>query len=218
MSAPSSPGQANRHTTVYLVRHGETVFHLENRYAGRTEVELTEEGHAQAEALARWARTAGLAALYASTQGRARATAAPVAAATGLEVRTDARLVELDFGGGEGLTAAEMRARMPHARAAFETDPFANPLPGGEDPAAATARARAALADITAAHPGRRVLAVSHSTLLRLVLCDLLGIDPARYRTTFPVVGNATGAVLAHHPGKDTWSLLAFNPTLGTTP
>lgn len=215
MSKPAAAGRTDRRTTVYLVRHGETTFHRENRYAGRTEVELTEEGHAQAGALARWARTAGLAALYASTQGRARATAAPVAAATGLEVRTDARLVELDFGAGEGLTAAEMRARMPQARAAFEADPYANPLPGGEDPAAATARARAALADITTIHAGERILVVSHSTLLRLALCDLLGIPPVRYRTTFPVIGNATGAVLTHHPSKHPWSLLAFNPPMG---
>jgi probable phosphoglycerate mutase len=200
-------------TLVYLVRHGETPWHAENRYCGRTDLPLTERGRRQAEELASWAATAGLAAVYSSTLRRARDTAAPAAAAAGVPHQVDERLVELDFGLAEGLTSAEMRERWPEQRAAFERDPVANPLPGGEDPKAAIARGCEALDEIVAAHPRGTVLVVCHSTLLRLVTCELVGLDPSRYRELFPRVANTSGAVLRHDEG---WELVEFNPSLHT--
>ena len=97
-------------TDLILVRHGETIWHHDNRYTGRSDVPLTERGHRQAEAFARWAATSPPHALWVSPLSRARDTAAPIAKATGLSMRIDERLVELDFGRGEGLTGAEMDA------------------------------------------------------------------------------------------------------------
>ena len=42
-------------TTLLLARHGQTVWHAENRYAGVSDIGLTDTGRAQAEALGRWA-------------------------------------------------------------------------------------------------------------------------------------------------------------------
>jgi probable phosphoglycerate mutase len=164
-SVPSSPHPP---ATIFLVRHGETPQHGENRYVGRTDAPLSDRGHAQAMELGEWAATARLSAIVTSPLRRARETAQPAAYKTGLDATVDDRLVELDFGAGDGLTAAEMRARFPAERAAFEEDPYAHPLPGGEAPAAARARGRAALDDLTAA--GGRVLVVAHGTLLRIVV------------------------------------------------
>lgn len=199
--------------TVVFVRHGETPQHAENRYVGRTDAPLTEEGRRQAEELAGWSATAGLNAIWASPLSRARETAEPSARVTGLELRTDERLVELDFGDAEGLTGAEMRKAFPEARAAFERDPFRHPLPGGEPPTQAIARARAALENIADAVAGGTALVVAHGTLLRLLLCDLLGVDPGRYRDAFPEVHNASGAVLRFTPERG-WGLIAWNPRL----
>ncbi len=104
-------------TSIFLVRHGETVWHANNRYAGRTDVALTPRGRDQAEQLAAWATGAALDGLWCSSLSRARDTAAPVAAATGLELQVDARLCELDFGRAEGLTAADMARAFPEALA-----------------------------------------------------------------------------------------------------
>ncbi|MGH3648288.1 MAG: histidine phosphatase family protein [Micromonosporaceae bacterium] len=200
-------------TVVYLVRHGETAWHAENRYCGRTDLPLTERGRQQAEVLAGWAATAGVDAVFSSTLSRARDTAALAAKAAGVPHTADERLVELDFGLAEGLTSAEMKQRWPAQRAAFERDPVANPLPGGEEPRAAVARGSAALGDIVGRHRHGLVLVVCHSTFLRLLTCQLTGTDPARYRTEYPKVANTSGAVLRR---DDTggWRLLAFNPTL----
>ena len=199
-------------THLYLVRHGETPWHAENRYCGRTDLPLTENGRRQAAALAEWAREAGLAAVNSSPLIRARETAALAAQAAGVPHTVDERLVELDFGKVEGLTSAEMAQRWPEERAAFERDPVAYPLPGGEDPRRAIARGSAAVGEIAAAYPESVVLVVCHSTLLRLLTCHLTGIDPSRYRAEFPSVANTSGAVL--HRDGGAWRLLGFNPAL----
>lgn len=177
-------------TDVVLVRHGETVWHAENRYAGRSDVALTGRGHKQAQSLARWTATAGLDALWCSELQRARETAAPCAEASGLVPRVDSRLNEVDFGRGEGLTFYELRQRFPLELDAFSDDPVEHPLPGAEDPRAATARALACLEEIAKEVPHGRVLVVAHNSLIRLTLCHLLRIPLSEYRERFPFIRN----------------------------
>jgi broad specificity phosphatase PhoE len=178
-------------TTLFLVRHGQTAWHRANRYAGRADLELDATGRTQAAVLAGWAATAALTAVVSSPLRRAVQTARPAAAAAGLSLECDDRLRELDFGRAEGLRLADLRKSDPEAVRRFEADPAAHPLPGGEDPVAAAARGRDCLLDITAAHLGGRVLVVAHNTLLRLALCELLGIALRDYRRRFGQVLNA---------------------------
>lgn len=196
-------------THVILVRHGETVWHDGNRYAGRTDVALTPRGRLQAAELAAWAAGQRIDAVFSSPLSRARLTAAPAGEALGLTPRVDERLSEVDFGRGEGLTRAEMRDRFPGELDAFLDDPVAHHLPDGEDPREAAARASACLADIAAAFPDGRVLVVAHSTLLRLTLCDQLGIPLSEYRRVFPHMDNGTLTELGLRDGQS--SLLRFN-------
>ncbi|MFB4277160.1 histidine phosphatase family protein [Nonomuraea sp. MTCD27] len=203
-------------TDLVLVRHGETVWHAENRYAGISDIELTPRGHDQAAQLAGWAEQAGLDAVWASTLNRARITAETAATKAGLPVRTDARLRELDFGQGDGLTSAEMKARFPEARAAFEADPAAHPLPGGEDPYAAAARFVAALRDVSAAHPDARVLVVAHTTAIRLALCRLIGVPLGEYRRLFPRLDNcALTELRLTGPDAGQVAMLQYNSPIG---
>lgn len=89
------------------------------------------------------------------------------------------------------MTNAEMAVAFPGQRAAFLQDPAANFLPGGEDPDHAANRGVQALHSIAAASgKDGRALVVAHSTLLRLVLCRLLEIPLARYRSVFPSLDN----------------------------
>ncbi|MGH3412435.1 MAG: histidine phosphatase family protein [Marmoricola sp.] len=178
-------------TDFVLTRHGETPWHEENRYAGRTDVPLTEHGHQQAELLARWAVHADISACVSSPLKRARATMAPAARATGLDARSDDRLVELDFGEGEGLTSGEMSRTFRDRHALFQHDPISHHLPGGEDPRTAVHRATSCLSELAGELPQGRVLVVWHSTVMRLVLCHLLGIPLSEYRRVFPFVRNS---------------------------
>jgi probable phosphoglycerate mutase len=210
-------------TNLVLVRHGETVWHAENRYAGVSDIELTPRGHEQAARLAAWAATAGLSGVWASTLSRSRITAAASAGAAGVRLAVDVRLREVDFGKGEGLTSAEMHELFPEARAAFEADPGANPLPGGEDPALAADRFVAALRDIAAtrstsagtasAGSGGRVLVVAHTTAIRIALCRLIGVPLGEYRRLFPRLDNC--AITELRLRGDRAAILQYNSPIG---
>ncbi|MCW6010191.1 histidine phosphatase family protein [Micromonospora sp. CPCC 205371] len=198
-------------TAVVLVRHGRTVWHHPNRYAGRSDVPLDAHGEAQAEALARWAAGEKFTSLASSPLRRAVATLAPVAAVTGLAPTVEPRLRELDFGVAEGRTLDQVRADDPEAVAWFEADPAEYHFPDGEPPAEAVDRARAALADLVAADPGGKVLVVAHNTLIRLVTCAVLGVPLGEYRRRLPVYDSVAATTLRYHRPGGPAALLAYN-------
>ncbi len=180
-------------TRLLLVRHGETEWHAENRYAGVTDVALTPRGVAQAAGLGAWATHSGVDAVACSPLSRARLTASPAAVGLGLAVEVQEGLREVDFGWGEGRTIEEMAEEDPEAVRRFREDAESGAFPGSEPVARAAARATASLRDLAHRHPGGRVLVVAHNTLLRIALCELLGLPLGRYRRLFPRLDN--GAV-----------------------
>jgi probable phosphoglycerate mutase len=196
-------------TTLLLARHGQTVWHAENRYAGISDVALTDTGRAQAEALGHWAATHPVDAIWTSPLSRAVLTAAPACQALGLTPHTEPALRECDFGVMEGRTLAEFEAEDPGAAEAFRADPVAHAFPESEDPRTAAERGTAALHRIAAAHSGERVLVVAHNTLLRLVLCQLLSIPLGEYRRVFPRLRNAAVSEIRLAQGES--ALLSFN-------
>ena len=196
-------------TALVLVRHGQTEWHEDNRYAGVSDVALTAAGIEQAGQLAAWSRSAGLAAIWCSTLTRAQLTAQACAEATGVPLVVDERLRELDFGLAEGMTVGDMEVRFPQALRAFRADPVLDHLPGGEDPVAAAERFAGCLADACRAHPDGRVLVVAHTTVIRLALCSLIGVPLREYRRLFPAVHNCALTELLHVDGRT--AVLEFN-------
>ncbi|MGN1097614.1 MAG: histidine phosphatase family protein [Clostridia bacterium] len=89
---------------IYFTRHGETVWNVENKICGSTDIELTENGRRQAAALGEEIRAEGMyidEILY-SPLIRAAETARLIAEATGIPAREEARLTEQNFGRYEG--------------------------------------------------------------------------------------------------------------------
>lgn len=187
-------------TRLILARHGQSVWHRENRYAGVSDIDLTEQGHRQAAALADWCAAHPPAAVYCSPVRRARETAAPVGARLGLPVRMMDGLAEVDYGMAEGRTLAEVAADAPDVAAGFRADPVAHPFPGAEPPADAAARGAAALREIAARGADGPVLVVAHNTLFRLALCALTGIPLAGYRAVLPRLDNGARTEISLGP------------------
>lgn len=169
-------------TVTLLLRHGQTPMSVEKRYAGRTDVPLTETGLAQAAAAAKRLASAGIDAIVASPLQRTVQTAEAVAAVTGIPVTTDEGFRETDFGDWDGLTFAEVRERWPAEMTAWLADPQIAP-PGGESFAEVSERVTATLARVLADRAGQRVLIVSHVTPIKtLVAAALLAPPPALFR------------------------------------
>ncbi|WJL96989.1 histidine phosphatase family protein [Microbacterium sp. ET2] len=177
--------------TLHLLRHGETVWHAENRYAGVTDVQLTDRGRAQAQALSPWARDAAIDVVATSDLTRATLTAQVVATAAGVPLVVDSRLREVDFGRAEGLTRDEMRREFPHDLEAFLAKPASTPLPQGEMGSLAVNRGWASVADaVRGVGDGATIAVVAHTTLIRLMLCAAMGIPLDDYRRRFPRLEN----------------------------
>ncbi|MDX2053314.1 MAG: histidine phosphatase family protein [Polyangiaceae bacterium] len=169
-------------TRVLLIRHGATVLTAEDRFAGATDVELSEEGREQARSLG--ARLAGekLAAIYTSPLRRTRDTAGFLAAPHGLQARERDGLREINHGRWEELTRREVEARFLEEYQSWEQDPFTYAPEGGESGAQVMSRALPVIREVVLNHTGQTVAVVSHKATIRLVLCALLGIDARGYR------------------------------------
>ena len=178
---PWTPAQGEP-TVTLLLRHGQTPMSVQKRYAGLSDVPLTEVGVQQAAAAGKRLASAGLAAIVTSPLARAVRTAEEVAAATGAPVQADDGFRETDFGAWDGLTFAEVRERWPAELTAWLADPAVAP-PGGESFAAVSTRVEGALRRVLAGYQGQTVLIVSHVTPIKtLVAAALLAPPPALYR------------------------------------
>lgn len=151
-----------------LVRHGETEWSKAGRFAGLTDLALTDAGQAGARALGRRLPHGPFDRVISSPLQRARHTAELLGQGP---VETDARLVERDYGDYEGLTTAEIRARVPHWHV------WTDPVPNGEPLAAMAQRVDSFLHELLQS-PQRRLLVVAHAHLIRLAAARWLGLEP----------------------------------------
>jgi probable phosphoglycerate mutase len=156
-------------TTFLVVRHGETLWNNDGRIQGHLDSRLTPTGRAQAQALAGRLASEALHALYSSDLGRARETAAPIAAATGLAPVYDASLRERTYGIFESLTWTEIEARHPAEYARLATRDPAYVVPEGESAIAFRERLLAAFAALAERHPGERLAVVTHGGALGML-------------------------------------------------
>lgn len=169
-------------TRLLLVRHGATQLSAEDRFAGATGVDLSDEGRRQARCLSERLAQASIAAVFASPMSRTVETASILSKPHGLDpVRCDG-LREIHHGRWEGLTRREVEKRYPEEYASWEADPFTFAPEGGESGVAVLARALPVIREIVVKHTGQNVLVVSHKATIRLLLSSLLGFDARGYR------------------------------------
>jgi probable phosphoglycerate mutase len=167
---PSTPlmGWATGHgdpTTVVLVRHGITPHTVDRRFSGLggDDPGLTDEGWAQARrAAAALAADGDFAALISSPLRRTRETASAIADDLDLDVELDDGFREAAFGEWDGYTVDEVRERWPAEFEAWINAFFDAAPPGGEALAAVRERVERSLRAVIAAHPGEKVVVVSH--------------------------------------------------------
>jgi broad specificity phosphatase PhoE len=169
-------------TRIFLVRHGATILSAEDRFAGATDVPLSDEGRLQASRLAARLSDEPIAAVYASPMGRTIETAGILAAPHELKVELRDGLREISHGHWEQMTREEVDEKFPQEALEWEKDPYTFAPSGGESGLAVTARALPTLIELVRAHRNETLVVVSHKATIRLLLSSLLGFDPRRYR------------------------------------
>ena len=168
---------------LFLVRHGETAWSRERRFAGSRDVPLAPEGRRQCEAVARTLASETVAGIYASPLERARASAEVIASPHRLEVTIDPAFREMAFGEWEGLTRGEVATRFPADYERWRTAPQLLRVAGGETVGEVAGRVRAGVSALQTAHAGETVVLVSHAVVIRLIVHDALGLGHERLWT-----------------------------------
>ena len=162
---------------------------------GPADPALTSLGERQAARLVDALGT-DVAALYCSPMTRARATAAPLAAALGAVPEIVEDLREYDADSAEYVPVHEMARLDPPAWRRM----LDGLLPAHVDVPAFTARVDGALERIVAAHPGREtVVVVAHAVVVNASLAHLLGLDRP---LAFPLDYTGLTRVLAGRDGR----------------
>jgi probable phosphoglycerate mutase len=163
-------------STVVLLRHGRSTANVAGVLAGRTPgVSLDEVGRAQADAVA--ARLSGITldALISSPMDRCQQTVAPLAAATGLAVRIEPALAEVDYGDWTGRALKDLAGE--DLWRTVQAHPSAAVFPGGEGLAAVGVRAVRAIRGLSSElGPNAVILVCSHGDVIKAILADALGL------------------------------------------
>jgi alpha-ribazole phosphatase len=164
-----------------LIRHCEPDEHARGRCYGTLDIGLSAAGKRQAAALVQRLDGVAVDSVWTSPRVRARETAAPLAAARGLDLHEEGDLRELDFGELEGRTFDEIAAAEPELYHTWMTTPTRVRFPGGESYADLKARVGDAL-DRIAAYDESAVV-VTHGGVVRTALAACLSIpDEAIFR------------------------------------
>ncbi len=101
-------------TIIYLTRHGQTLWNIENRLQGRGNSKLTEEGKGRAEMLSKRMKNIHIDTIYSSPLERAFITANIIKGDRDIEIITDDGLMEMCFGDYEGKKTEEIIRENPN--------------------------------------------------------------------------------------------------------
>ena len=172
----SVDSNSSSQTTIYLVRHGESVANTQNRFG--LDTPLTELGATQASTLATTLADVDFDAVYSSNLLRARQTAEILASARNLHVLIKPGLKERNWGKLSGLREPDIFAGYGEIFANVKTMPVSVRLgfkivPDIETENELIVRYTAALSDIARYHPGQTILVVSHQTAMRFFLMHI---------------------------------------------
>ena len=153
-------------TLIIAIRHGETTWNVDTRIQGRLDIPLNATGRSQATRMARALQDEPITAVYASDLARAWETAHYLGRARGLPVVPEAGLRERGFGDFEGLTFAEIEARLPDQSQRWRRrDPEFAPA-GGESLTVLNQRVVEAAERLAARHPGELIALVGHGGVM----------------------------------------------------
>ncbi len=174
--------------TILLTRHGHTDKSEPEQYLGqRIDARLTDRGRTDARRLAERLADVPIDRVLSSSAMRAADTARILAG--GRPVELDERLIELDYGAWEGLTAEEIDARFPGERERYDADPSSHEVGGAESGREVAERLLPVVDELVdwglRDEADSTCLVVAHSSVNRVLLAMCLGVPLAHYRRRF---------------------------------
>jgi broad specificity phosphatase PhoE len=169
-------------TTIWLARHGETHWTVEDRFNGWSDTGLTDKGREQAVKLGEWLENEPITAVYCSSLSRCIRTAQLAGIPQHIEPVKRSELKELDYGVWDGMLRSNISIEYPEVWKAWVDNPAKVAPPEGETGYDVVRRVRPFVEQIVDRHSGETILLVAHKAVNRLILCDFLGAPLRNYR------------------------------------
>jgi phosphoserine phosphatase len=169
-------------TKILLTRHGHIEGIKPERFRGREPLALTALGRKQAAAVAQ--RIAGAwqpSHIHTSPMGRCIETATTIAKACGVAAKTCDDLNDIDYGAWQFKTYDDAEKQDAALFLAWFATPHLVRFPNGESLQDLAARVANALRMVLARHPDETIVLVSHDSVNRALLIELLDLPLSGY-------------------------------------
>ncbi len=183
---------------VVVVRHGQTEWSRGGRHTGRSDLPLLPAGEDDARRLRPVLAGRRITHAFVSPLARARRTAELAGLFDGgIDTALEPDLVEVDYGGYEGLTTPQIREQLggPWSLWADGTVPGETP---GETLTEVAARVDRVLARVRPLLPDGDVALVAHGHVLRILTARWLGLGPEA-GALFPLATGRYGVLGTEH-------------------
>ena len=155
---------------LFITRHGETEWNVENRFHGRLDAPLTQKGKECALALGRSLLDIPFDRVYSSSTKRALDTANLICNNRNQKIIAEDLLMEIDLGAWDGELVNDVKENDKKEFNNFWNAPTLFSPKGGESLAELRERAAQVLKKITSHHLEGNILIVTHSALLKAML------------------------------------------------
>ena len=186
-------------TTIYLIRHGESVGNLNRICLGHTDLDLTELGRKQAECTAEALSDVEISAIYSSDLIRAVHTAEPHALKRGLNITKNSDFRELFFGNWENASVLMLKECFHEQFMIGWRQNFGTfTAPNGESVVEMAERMARGLKKAATEHPGKKILVTSHAAAIRALWGKISGYKPSEWAEAYPFPTNASYSVLEY--------------------
>lgn len=162
-------------TWLYLTRHGQTEWNVENRFQGWCDSPLTEKGIRQAEYLAERLKEVSFDSIYSSPAGRALRTAEILRGDRDIAIKEHPDLREMGQGDWEGMRSEEIEIRFPEDYDRFWRKPHRFRRERGENYIDVQKRAVSLIEEILRSHPEEKILIVTHTVVLKTLMAHFEG-------------------------------------------
>lgn len=165
-------------TFLLFLRHAQTIWNTEQRYAGNLEVPLSPEASIQIRAITKRLESEPIKAIYTSPLHRCQETINPLAHHLHLKPIINQDLIERDLGEWQGKSSAELTAQHPEHR--FPDSAYSGEfrIPEAETLEHLQTRVRATMDNIHSRHPGEMVLLSTHAGVIWILQKYLLNNPP----------------------------------------
>ena len=200
-------------TRLIFIRHGQSLANEQDKFAGQTDVPLTELGKNQAKCAAEYiVKREKIDKIYSSDLQRAHNTALPVSELTGLPINDVKGLRELCAGVWEGMFVSDIAVKYEKEFNTWRND-FSNAhLPEGESVQEVYERVVPFVKQLARENDGLTLLLTSHATPIRAVDCNAQGWGWQRMADV-PFVKNSAISIFEYNPDDDSISLIERNLT-----